>query len=79
MIPRGARPQADREQEQYRQKLQLLLGERGHNPALRLDQVKRLSMQSTPVTGTPTADEYNALRNDIEALYRALNSVGGGV
>lgn len=61
------------------EKLEVLAGERG-NPArhaVRKGDLARLpELRSKEVSAAPTADDFNALRRDLEALRQAIVSIG---
>jgi hypothetical protein len=62
-----------------KEKLEILAGERGAPVrfALRRGDLARLpELVSREVSGTPTADDFNALRKDLEMIRQALVALG---
>lgn len=62
-----------------KEKLEILAGERGASArfALRRGDLARLpALASREVSGAPTADDFNALRKDLEMIRQALVALG---
>ena len=71
--------QLQRDFERIREKVEKLTGERGDAfkslAAIRRSELRTLaslSLQSAPVTTTPTAAQYNALQADVASIFDAL-------
>lgn len=71
-----------REFANLREKLQVLLGERGKSKdgvAVRHGDLAALrgipKLESRPLTGPPTADDYNALQRDVERIIQRLDRI----
>lgn len=66
--------QLRRELLRLKETVEVLAGERGARRqwALRRGEVQPPPLQSKPITTPPTAEEFNALRRDIEALHKLL-------
>lgn len=70
----------ERQLERMREKLETLVGERGNKAmsAVRRGEILPLAqvgMQSQQITGAPTADDFNALQQDMANLYEALTKI----
>jgi hypothetical protein len=70
--------------EVLREKVEVLNGDRGGNPAIRRNQLTGLNQvsraqQSKPITSAPTAADYNALVQDISRIFEALEQVNNSL
>jgi hypothetical protein len=75
MIDRGTLRQFER----LREQVELMTGERGASnrakTAVRRGELRplaSLTLKSSQISGTPTADDYNKLQEDVAAVYSAF-------
>lgn len=58
-----------------RESVEQLTGERGKNPSIRRNDLKPIAsfgLKSSQVSAAPTAAQYNALQDDVKAIYDTL-------